>query len=133
MTAVFVLSVGGCWSPHTEVITTKFSRFYGCPEDKVSVQERTTSGYSVSGCGRTALFYCRGDHTCKSPEIELVRRHATQFGCPATTVQVRALGAGAWEAVGCNHRVAYQCGYDRDMVVRCIAESDMSTPQSGGF
>jgi hypothetical protein len=126
--AAFATALLSACSPSQ--LTKDYSLFTGCPKEKVEVSSKGQSNtgsirYRVSGCGNGADYICREDESeCASPMITVARRHAKQFGCDAQSVTVEYLDGGSWRASGCNHELTYHCFETREILNRCIAETD---------
>jgi hypothetical protein len=110
-------------------IATDYARYSSCPEEKVQVTklEESRTGrprYRASGCGNGAEYICGEAEDCVSPMIIVARRHAKQFRCGVDFVTVEYMDGGSWRASGCDHEMTYQCFETRDIVSRCIAETD---------
>lgn len=120
-------------------IVKDYSQYSGCPEDKVEVTNLERAGlssnisrYRVSGCGNGAEYVCRDDAECSSPMITVARRHAKQFGCRIDYVTVEYLDGGSWRASGCKHEMTYHCVETKEVVTRCVAETDERRPGREG-
>jgi hypothetical protein len=111
-----------------------YARSSGCAEDEIRVENKGSavggelSRYEAQGCGGTTEYVCRKQE-CKATFSVVAYRQARQFNCGVDAVQVKDLGGGAWQAVGCDQTLTYQCGADAQLIVRCIAET---TEQGGG-
>jgi hypothetical protein len=113
-----------------------FAAHYGCPEDKVEVddvysKQLGTTGYKVSGCGSQVVFTCH-DGRCASPQITIAKRHSREFDCRFSQVGVEYLDGGAWKASGCGHDTTYHCVESDQVALRCFAETaDRDSKQLG--
>ena len=63
MRAALVLLVASsvsCWAPFAmyQAARARAPRDLGCPADEVRRNNRGTSGWVFSGCGRTVVYHC---------------------------------------------------------------------------
>lgn len=119
-------------------IAEDYSRYSGCPKNKVEVtlpesENVFVMGYLASGCGDSANYICRGE-VCESAKVTVARRFAKQFACNPDLVTVEPMAGESWKADGCGHAMTFQCIADaRDNTIsplmRCMAESEMKSQQ----
>jgi hypothetical protein len=110
-----------------QAVYRQHAELHGCDPGQVKaweVESHDTKSYRASGCGHDDIYYCHNE-ACRTPRKVVLDRHAAEFGCARSDVEVRNLGGGAWLADGCGRRRTYNCLWSTGDL-HCIAETERS-------
>lgn len=122
-----LVSLGASCAPSE--IKPDFARFSRCDEKEVKVTavgatDAHNELYRANGCGQSAEYICSETQRCVSPQVVVVKRHASVFRCNVESIEVAKLDAGGWQTSGCGHQLTFNCLEMRDTLARCVAETE---------